>query len=74
MTRKNKTVMATVAKSEELQAMLKDPKFPEAWQGYIDELEKDAALVVRGVQPTGIVLGKAAQRVIEIAADLPTYR
>jgi hypothetical protein len=74
VTGKEKPVMATVANSKELQTMLKNPKFREAWNGFIEELDEGMALIKRGGQPTEEAIGMAAQRVMEATADLPEER
>ena len=71
MTGKNRPIMATVAKSERLQEMLENPQFREAWDGFIDELDKASDLIKRSVQPTGQAAGEAAQRVLNVSMELP---
>lgn len=47
------------------EAMLRaDPALQAAWNGYLAQLERDAALVVQGVQPTGHATADAARQVI----------
>lgn len=54
------------------EAMLEaDLELRAVWDGYLAQLDRDASLIERGVQPTGQATSKAARRVLDVAGREP---